>query len=269
MAGCDGSGETVLIRSTRLVVGVALIGTASISAVLHPDRSEEKEAERIRSTGPTNLPAILVAAAIGAVMELERRLAGVARTAQGGFRTALEAVELTPLRWVIEAVVARVDGWSGRGRAEGDASVERVAAAWETVLGDVVTLVLRHVDVDQVLERVDLDAVAARIDIGALVDGVDLNRIAERLDVEAIVRRLDLGGIARDVLAEIEVDDIIRESSGSLTVQTVDALRARGAEADRRVARFVDRLLQRGQDRDVRIDGGSGDGEVGAEGGAA
>jgi hypothetical protein len=117
-------------------------------------------------------------------------------------------------------------------------------------------------DLNEIANDIDVDAVAARVDVERLIDQIDIDRIVRRLDVEAIVRRLDLAAIARDVLDEIDVEEIIRESSGSLTVQTVDALRARGVDADRRLAELVDRVLFRHRARDVRLANGQGSDDV-------
>jgi hypothetical protein len=215
--------EWILVRATRVGVGIALIGTAAI-------------------------------AALGAEIEIDRRTTAAARVARGAARTAVSVAHRTPLHRLIDETRTFIVAWSDRGRAEGDAGIERVAAAWDAILSDLIRQVLRHVDVNDLLGSLDIDAVAARIDIAQLIDRIDVNEIAERIDIEAVVRRLDLPAIAHEVLDEIEVQDIIRESSGSLTVQTVDALRARGVDADRRVASLVDHALGRRDERDLRIE---------------
>lgn len=264
--GAAGVGETIVVRATRVGLGLALTAAAGVSALVGaPDR--EGEGGSPTGAHPSTIASLLVAAAIGAALELERRATAAAGSAQSTVRAAANIVYLTPLhRWVTEAR-ATIDAWSERGRAEGEAGVERVAKVWDSLLSDIVVQVLAHVDVDELVSEVDVDAIAARIDIGRLIDRVDIDRIAERIDVEAIVGRLDLAAIAREVLDEIAVEDIIRESSGSLTVQTVDALRARGADADHRLAGLVDRLLGRHAERDLWIDDGqpSGGRRTGAE----
>jgi hypothetical protein len=262
----DETRDGALVRTTRAAVGAALIGAAVVSAVLDGrDRHVELDSP---SPGPS-IASLLTAAALGAAIEVERRSAAAVHVARSAARTAVNVAHLTPLHFLIEGVRGRVEAWSDRGRAEGEAGIERVADAWDVLLGGVVAQVLRHVDVDDLMttvdldavaSRIDVDAVAARIDVDALIAGIDVDAIVARVDVEEIVRRLDLAGIAREVLDELEVEDIIRESSGSLAVQTVDALRTRGADADRRLAGFVDRLLQRRRGRDVGVGYLAGDG---------
>jgi hypothetical protein len=138
---------------------------------------------------------------------------------------------------------------------------------------DLTTVVKQYVDLDAVVAGVDLDAVAARIDVDAvagrldvlavvnridltalvqervdldaIVGGVDLDAVAARLDVEAIIKRLDLGAIAEEVIAAIDLPEIIRESTGSMASETVRGARMQGIAADEAVGRAVDRLLLR------------------------
>jgi hypothetical protein len=115
---------------------------------------------------------------------------------------------------------------------------------------DLTELAISRVDVERVVEAVDLDRVAARIDLQAIVDRLDLQRITDRIDVEAIVRRLDLAAIATEVIDEIDLPRIVRESTGSMATETVEGIRAQGMSADRAVSRLVDRLLRR-EEREV------------------
>jgi hypothetical protein len=250
----EGVRETPLMGATKIAVGIALASAAGASALVNPQR-RQTDTEGEGSVGP-NAASLAVDALLGAVREFERGARSAALVTAGFLSAALKTARLTPLRRWIDEASARVDGWSERGQEEGEAAVERVTEVWDALLGDVVRQVLRHVDVNEIAASVDVDGLAARVDVGQLMERVDLDAIAQRIDVEAIIRRVDLGGIAREVLDQIEVEDVIRESSGSLAVQTVDALRARGAEADRHLARIVDRLLQRRNDRDVRFDDG-------------
>jgi hypothetical protein len=87
---------------------------------------------------------------------------------------------------------------------------------------------------------VDLDAIAARIDLDA---------IAARIDLNAIVASLDLAGLTEQVIDEVDLGEIIRESSGSMATETVDALRVQGMRGDQLVSRLVDRVLLRKGER--------------------
>jgi hypothetical protein len=54
---------------------------------------------------------------------------------------------------------------------------------------------------------------------------------------------------------EIDIGEIIRESSGTMAAETVDALRVQGMRADRLLSRTVDRVLGRRDER--QTDAGS------------
>jgi hypothetical protein len=138
---------------------------------------------------------------------------------------------------------------------------------------DLATLVREHVDLEGVLLEVDIDAVAGRLDVDAvagrldvdavlqrldlneivrqgvdinsLVGTVDLDAAVARLDVEAVIERVDIVGLARAVLAEIDLPEIIRESTGAMASDTVRGVRMQTMSADDAVGRVVDRLRLR------------------------
>ncbi|MBO2455203.1 hypothetical protein J4573_49515 [Actinomadura barringtoniae] len=93
--------------------------------------------------------------------------------------------------------------------------------------------------VGAVLDRIDLDAVVAR---------VDPNRVAERVDVDAVVDRVDIAAIVDQVLQQVDIPALVRDSGGTMTQETVDAFRAQTMRADR----FVDRITRHRGGRDRR-----------------
>jgi hypothetical protein len=174
-----------------------------------------------------------------------------------------------------------LDGWAERGLAEQRRAREVAARALGGLIATVVTAVLDEIDLDEVMarvdldrivrridpnqiaaridldtivqrvdvgaiaERVDLDAIAARIDLDAIVQRVDLDAIVARVDIEAILARVDLPGLTEQVIDEVDLGEIIRESSSTMASETVDALRVQGMRVDGLVSRIVDRILQR------------------------
>jgi len=111
------------------------------------------------------------------------------------------------------------------------------------------------VDLDRAVERVDLDAVIGRLDLDRIVrervdlDGivstVDIDAVAARIDIDAVISRIDLVGLAEDVIAEVDLPEIIRESTGSMASETVRGVRMQGISADEAVGRAVDRFRLR------------------------
>jgi hypothetical protein len=100
-----------------------------------------------------------------------------------------------------------------------------------------------------------VDAIVSRVDLGPIVDRVDVDRVAERIDLDAVIARLDLAELARTVIEEIDLPEIIRESSGSMASETVRGVRIQGIEADAAVSRAVDRILLRRRARDTDAPG--------------
>jgi len=123
--------------------------------------------------------------------------------------------------------------------------------------------ILDRVDVDALAERIDVDAIVERIDmerlarefpvetvvegldVNAVVDRVDVDRIVDRTDLLGIVERLDVSAIAQEVIEDVDLPRVIRESSGALAGETVRSARVQSMNADRLVARIVDRVLRR------------------------
>lgn len=123
---------------------------------------------------------------------------------------------------------------------------------------DLTELVRERVDIDALVAGVDLDAAAAGLDVAAVLDRLDLTELVrERVDLdalvagvnlEAIVRRIDLVGLAEEVIAEVDLPEIIRESTGSVASDTIRGVRMQGISGDEALSRAVHRLrLRRGR----------------------
>jgi hypothetical protein len=59
------------------------------------------------------------------------------------------------------------------------------------------------------------------------------------------VARVDIPGLTEQVIDEVDLGEIIRESSSTMASETVDALRVQGMRVDGLVSRIVDRILLR------------------------
>jgi hypothetical protein len=115
--------------------------------------------------------------------------------------------------------------------------------------------IVSRIPIEDIVRRLDVEAVVERVDIQQVVDRVNLDEVASRLDLEAIIARIDIAGIASEVIDEIDLSEIIRESSGALAGETVEGLRVQGMNADRIVSRVVDRVLLRRGRRDLDAPG--------------
>jgi hypothetical protein len=242
MGDKDSGTESARARLVRSMLLGALEGLAEASK---------------RPPPPRMLAATDVALGLGAVaVDASRRVSdGVA----GAVRPLTEVLSppvavrrsLRPGRWV--------RGLAARGQVEREAAAVRLEALGRRVapqlldaalgLVDLTDIVRDHVDIDALVATVDVDAVVERVDIDAILERVDVDAIAARLDVDAVVARLDLIALAEFVVEGVDLPEIIRGSTGTMTSEAVRGVRTQGIDADDRVARVVDRMLRRQERR--------------------
>jgi hypothetical protein len=121
-----------------------------------------------------------------------------------------------------------------------------------TIIGGLLDWIVPSI-LNAVLKRVDLTAlVLEKVSVPEIVDSIDLNTIAARIDIEAIIARIDLSGIAKQVIDEIDLGGIIRDSSGALASESVVGVRLQSASADDAVERVIARFLP-GRRRNDRV----------------
>lgn len=192
----------------------------------------------VRLTPPHVLAALTERGRTGRA-ELERHAAVMLRFVVRRIVAAvLETIDLTALvqRHVdLDAVAAGLDLDAAVARVDLDAIVARVDL--DGAVG--------RVDLDAVVRRVDLDAVARRIDLDALATRIDPGPVVARVDLDAILARVDIVGIAREVIDAIDLPEIVRHSTGTMTSDTIRGVRREAMQADEIVAGVLDRLLRR------------------------
>jgi hypothetical protein len=205
------------------------------------------------------VPRLLAAAAFGLAVEAQRRSLDATVAIVARFSSPLGTLARPAAAFARGSVaVARhhldLDGWAARGLAEQRRAQDVAARAVRALIAALAAAVLDEIDLDQVVTRVDLDRIAARIDIDRIVERVDLDAIAARIDLDAVVAqvdidailaRVDLPGLTEQVIDEVDLGEIIRESSSTMATETVDALRVQGMRVDGLVSRIVDRVLLR------------------------
>jgi hypothetical protein len=160
-------------------------------------------------------------------------------------RPPLVADRYRPGRWLRKLAEA---GRQDRRLAERElqrAVRELVPAVVTLVLDqlDLTSVIRERVDLDEVVRGVDVNAIVARVDLDGIASRLDVDAVAARVDVDAIVDRIDLVGLARYVVAEIDLPEIIRESTGSLASETVRGVRIQSIEADQLISSWFERVL--------------------------
>ena len=218
--------------------------------------------------GQLDLPRLLAAAAFGLAVEAQRRSLSAAGAVVGRFGWPLRTLARPAVALARGSVATArhhldLDGWAARGVAEQRRAQALAVRAVRVLIAALAAAVLDEIDLDEVVARVDLDRIAARIDLNEIVHRIDIDAIAERIDLDAIVTRIDLDaivarvdldailarvdlpGLTEQVIDEVDLGEIIRESSSTMATETVDALRVQGMRVDGLVSRIVDRVLLR------------------------
>ncbi|MET9272017.1 hypothetical protein [Kribbella sp. NPDC003557] len=126
----------------------------------------------------------------------------------------------------------RVDSWvvelARRGEREQDELWDRLTSLSDDVVRTLLRLVLDRIDLTETVKRY-----------------VDVNSIVQDVDLDAVVGRMDIAGLAEGVIAEVDVAEIIRQSTGSLTSDTVQGARMQGISGDDAVDRATGRIRVR------------------------
>jgi hypothetical protein len=91
---------------------------------------------------------------------------------------------------------------------------------------------LKQVDLNALLKQVDLNELLEQVDVNAVLDRVDINDVVARIDMERLVEQTDLGAI-------------IARSTGGIATEALDTVRSGAVGLDRRIDRWVTRLLRR------------------------
>ncbi|GGX90642.1 hypothetical protein [Streptomyces minutiscleroticus] len=205
-------------RVTRLVLGAADTAARAVAAAC----------TGIPGHRPVLDTALLPNAALGLALEAQRRSLAAAAAAYDRTAPLLgrAARALLPSGWP-DAAARRAAHWSERGRAERRRAREEAAPAVHALLRSVASAVV---------EQMDLDAVA---------DRVDVNRIARRVDADDVLTRVDLVAYTEQVLDALDIGRIVRDTGGSITAETLDAVREQHVRADRLVQRITARVLRR------------------------
>jgi len=152
-----------------------------------------------------------------------------------------------PMRGPVAFVEAQVQGLASYGDEQRRTDAVRAQSLLTRAEGMLSVVMGRVVDV------LPIEAILARVDVNAIVGSVDLNAILDRVDIDALVARMDLPSLINNVLSEIELGDLIQESTTSIATDARDVMRMEAHSADDLLARIVDRILLRRRPRDLAV----------------
>jgi hypothetical protein len=72
-----------------------------------------------------------------------------------------------------------------------------------------------------------------------------MDEVLRRVDLDAVIARLDLAKLAEEVIATVDLPEIIRESTGAVSSEAVREVRMRGISGDEAIGRAMERLRPR------------------------
>lgn len=144
------------------------------------------------------------------------------RSARRGMTVSPEALAQRVAERVIDLVVQAIDINALLQLVDLNALLARVD----------VNAPLKQMDMNAPLQQIDLDELLKQVDVNAVLDRIDINDVVARIDMERLVEQTDLGAI-------------IARSTGGLATQVLDTMRSGAVGLDRRIDRWVTRLLRR------------------------
>ena len=110
-------------------------------------------------------------------------------------------------------------------------------------------LVVSNVDlrtvIETALDQIDLTEI--------VVQRVDVNRIVGLADIEDVIDRVPMIQIADYIIEEIDLPQIIRESTGGVAMDAFTSTRLTAARSDEFISKVVDSLLLRRKGRDLDV----------------
>jgi hypothetical protein len=234
-----------IARASRLGLGVAGLAVGATTEAI--DRLGPGPATPGGST-LRRLPT----AALGIGIAASERVLAVSAQVESSAGFAVQAARSLPVVGTTIAAGDRaVERWSERGVQE--------QAGNEALLGAFVARLVPDLAA-AIVERLDLAGIVSAIPIDLIMEQIDVDAIVARVDVNRIMERVDIAPMASEVLDTVDIGQIVRESTGTVTGDIVDSARVQSMQLDTFVNRIVDTILLRrrrarahvGPDWDVR-----------------
>jgi hypothetical protein len=271
----------MLRRATDLGLGAASIAaSAAVDAIERFVPGEAAPDDDVAAPGVVRL---VPGALLGAGLVAQRRMLDVSARVEKGVTQVAGALARTPVLGApVRATEQYLGRWSDVGEVEQARNralvaefVRRLAPELATavinqldmatlteqlpidaiVAGVDIDALLDRVDVESIIERVDVEKIIDRVDVGKIIDRVNVDAIVGRVDVQAIIGRVDIAPMATNIIAEVDIGAIVRESTGSITGDAVDGGRVLGMRLDDFSDRIVDRILFRRKHRNLEVPG--------------
>src|SRR4051794_30214183 len=241
-AGAVAKAGELLVESAQLLAGLVTIILRAIRTALEQasEPSEPSEPDEFAEPATPGFLMLIPGAAVALALEAQRRALQAAMAIDEQLSPVVRRVmRVRIISEPVEAARRSLENLSTRGVKEQEHAVAETHSLIERVLPELVRAVLDRIDIDdivarvdldriidrididRVLERVDLDAVVRRISIDDILASVDVDGVIARVDIDAVIKRVDLAGLTSEVITEVDLREIVRESSSSITGEAV------------------------------------------------
>jgi hypothetical protein len=205
---------------------------------------------RVQPSPLVALAAMAPDAVFGAARMLQRAtFATLGRAARVGGAVAGAVLDTPPIRASLVRLEPPVAAVAARGvvlRQGDEEQLKAFLVSIEPLVSTVLQFVVDLLPIEAILDRVDVDSIVRRVDVDALV---------QRVDVDGIIQRVDVPTLVTEVLENVELGDIIADSSTNIASSARDSARVQAIRADGGLAGVIDRLLRRGRGRDLVVRG--------------
>jgi hypothetical protein len=249
------STELVLIAA-RVTIGSALTAVSAVTRALVEDT---RGATPPTSVSDRSIVSLVPEATLGLAVNIaEGGLDLAARVVAPAGRLLVRTTN--PLTRSLEPYARRIlvslyRDWKDTAQeataaaGEFGARLERVIvqAALESM--DITEIVRDRINLNSLVDEINVERIVARLDPNEIAERIDVDRVAARLDIDALIARVDLPHLVQEVLDEIDLPDLIRESTGTLTADAIEEVRYVSVNGDQMIARVVDRFIRRNRRR--------------------
>jgi hypothetical protein len=136
-----------------------------------------------------------------------------------------------------------------------------VNAALDRLVPAIADAIIERIDLtDVVIEQVDLNRIITAaldsLDLTTLViDRVDIDALVAEADIDAVIDRVPIIPLANYVIDEIDLPQIIRDSTSGIAGDAMNTVRRQSRGADQLVSRLADRVVFRRHGRKVDAPG--------------
>ncbi|MDP3972459.1 MAG: hypothetical protein Q8P61_06085 [Candidatus Nanopelagicales bacterium] len=201
-------------RWTHLAIGLAVFMHRHSEATYRAVADEENPTRAGFGNAAAEAPgiaALIPGAVMGLALTTQQSIFDRVAGLEGRMQLLTRRVTgRQPLGPILDRVRAFLAQWDERYRAEAE---DHGAVATDYLAR------LAPDALDALLVRIDVEALLDHVDVNSAVDRVDLDLLIDKVPVDRVIDRIDLRSVVLDTVAQVQVTDILRESTGAMATR--------------------------------------------------